>query len=259
MKKEIQFMKSIKRVIAYAKPHRLYFYLAVIFDMTAVGLNMFVPVTLGWAIDKLVGVNNVDFAGLTRMLILIGILAVVSAVFEWFAVYFENTLVNRTSESMREMCFKKINHVPLKFVDNKPHGDILNTMINDIDNITSGFLSSFTSVLSGIVTLISCSAFMLYLNWQLSLVVMILSPLSVILSGYITKKAKKLFKRQVDVNGEISAYTEEMLTNLKIIKAYNNEEENIENFDIINKNLRNCSEKASFFASLAGPSSRFIS
>jgi len=258
MKKEIQFMKSIKRVIAYAKPHRLYFYLAVIFDMTAVGLNMFVPVTLGWAIDKLVGVNNVDFAGLTRMLILIGILAVVSAVFEWFAVYFENTLVNRTSESMREMCFKKINHVPLKFVDNKPHGDILNTMINDIDNITSGFLSSFTSVLSGIVTLISCSAFMLYLNWQLSLVVMILSPLSVILSGYITKKAKKLFKRQVDVNGEISAYTEEMLTNLKIIKAYNNEEENIENFDIINKNLRNCSEKASFFASLAGPSSRFI-
>lgn len=259
MKKQKGYFKNtFKRIIQYAKPHKAYFYLSCVFDLLAIGLNMFLPVLLGWGIDEIVGPGQVDFGGLARVLIYIVVQAISSASFEWFAVYFENVLTNRTSKSIREMCFEKINKVPLKFIDNTAHGDIMNTMINDVDNLTDGLLTSVRTVLSGIVTIISCAVFMLWLNRPLAFVVMLLAPSSFFLSLYINKKAHKLYQKQVNMSGKISAYSEEMLANLKIIQAYNNEDENIEKFEIINKELRDNSEKASFFSSLAGPSSRLI-
>lgn len=256
--KNKQFWPTIKRVIDYAKPHKAFFYLACLFDLLAIGLNTLFPLVQSWGIDKIVGVNNVNFSGLGRILIFMGVMAIVSAAFEWFAVYFENVLVNKTSESMRNMCFNKMHAVPLKYVDNKPHGDIMSTIINDIDNVTSGFLSGFSTILSGIVQLISCAVFMCILNWQLAIVVMVLAPSTLLVSIYITHHAKKLFKISVDKTGEISAYSEEMLSNLKIVKAYNIEEENVAKFEKINQELNKCTEKANFYASLASPGARFI-
>ena len=258
MKTKINFWQTIKRVVAYAKPHRIYFYLACLFDLIAVASNMFMPVVLSWGIDKIVGVGQVDFPALQKILIVIVILTIISSIFEWFAVYFENILSNRTSESIRNLCFNKINNVPLKYIDNTAHGDIMNTMINDVDNVASGFLSGFRTILSGIATIVSCSLFMIYLNWQLAIVVIVLAPISVLLSTYITKRAKKLYHQEVNVTGKISAYTEEMISNLKIVKAYNNEKINVKNFGEINDELRVCSEKAAFFSSIASPGSRFI-
>lgn len=257
-KKNHNFISAIKRVITYAKPHKAFFYLSCLFDLFAVGLNMFLPVLMSWGIDKIVGVGNVDFIGLEKILILIVAQAISSAAFEWFAVYFENVLVNRTSESIRNLCFKKINSVPLKYIDNQAHGDIMNTIINDIDNLTSGFLSGFRTILSGLVTLISCTIFMISLNWQLAVLVIVLAPISLLLSMYIAKKSKIVFQKEVNMMGKISAYTEEMIANLKIVKAYNNEDENVRKFSDINVELRNTSEKASFLSSLAGPSSRLV-
>lgn len=256
--KKYPFWKTIGRIITYAKPHKTYFYWACIFDLLAVGLNAFLPILQGLGIDKIISAGNVDFVGLGKILILIGVQSIVSASFEWFAVFFENVLVNRTSESMRELCFKKINSVPLKYIDNTAHGDIMNTIINDVDNVTDGFLSSFRTILSGLTQLISCTIFMFLLNWQLSTLVIVLAPASLILSTYITNRARKLFKKSVDKRGEISAYTEEMLSNLKIVKAYNRENTNIEKFNVINNELNKCNEKASFFASMASPGARFI-
>ena len=108
---------TIKKVIAYAKPHKLYFFLSIIFAFLAIGLNMFVPVILGWAIDCVIGVGMVNFERLARILLLIGIVAVVSATFEWFEVYFENILTNRTAQSIRNKCFEKINNVPLNLIN----------------------------------------------------------------------------------------------------------------------------------------------
>ncbi|MBQ8430643.1 MAG: ABC transporter ATP-binding protein, partial [Clostridia bacterium] len=152
MKTKINFWQTIKRVVGYAKPHRVYFYLACLFDLIAVASNMFMPVVLSWGIDKIVGVGQVDFPALQKILIVIVILTIISSIFEWFAVYFENILSNRTSESIRNLCFNKINNVPLKYIDNTAHGDIMNTMINDVDNVASGFLSGFRTILSGIAT-----------------------------------------------------------------------------------------------------------
>lgn len=260
--KQHQSLKSIfptiKKVIKYVKPHKLYFYLSIIFAFLAIGLNMFLPVLLGWAIDCVVGVGAVNFAKLGRILILIGIQAVTSAIFEWFEVYFENILTNRTAQSMRNMCFTKINSVPLKYIDNKPHGDIMNTIINDIENVTDGFLSGFKSLLSGMVTIISVIIFMMSINIPMALIVIVLAPTSLLISLYITKKSKKMYHEQVNKMGEISAYSEEMLGNIKVIKAFNNEKENVTNFQKINKELYTSAEKASFYASLAGPCTRFI-
>ncbi len=252
------FMQTIKKVVAYARPHKAYFYLSIIFAISAIGLNMFVPVTLGWAIDCVVGAGAVNFAKLTKLLILIGVIAVVSATLEWFEVFFENILTNRTAQSMRNKCFDKIKSVPLKYVDNVPHGDIMNTIINDIENVTDGFLSSFKSIVSGIVTVLSVIIFMVTINLAMALVVIVLAPLSLLVSVYITKKSKKMYKKQVDKLGEISGYSEEMLGNIKVIKAFNNEQTNIENFCKINKDLAVSSEKAAFYSSLAGPCTRFI-
>lgn len=260
MKKEKHnsFWKTIGRVISYAKPHKSFFYLACIFDLLAVGLNTLQPLIQAEGIDKIIGAGQVDFAGLGRILIIIGVIAIVSAGFEWFAVFFEEVLVNRTSEDMRNLCFDKTHSVPLKYIDNTAHGDIMNTIINDIDNVTSGFLSGFKTILSGIVQLVTCLAFMLYLNVPLAIAVVALAPITLLISIFITKKAKKLFKQEVNKTGEISAYAEEMLSNLKVVKAYNIEDKNVEKFEVISKELRDCSEKAGFYSSLATPSARFI-
>ena len=134
----------------------------------------------------------------------------------------------------------------------------MSTIINDIENVTDGFLSGFKSILSGIVTIVSVIIFMVTINIPMALVVIILAPLSLLISMYITKKSKKLYKEQVNKVGEISAYSEEMLGNIKVIKAFNNEKENVTNFQNINKQLYASAEKASFYASLAGPCTRFI-
>lgn len=251
-------MPTIKKVIAYAKPHKLYFFLSLIFAFLAIGLNMFLPVVLGWAIDCVIGVDAVNFAKLSKILIIIGIQAVSSATFEWFEVYFENILTNRTAQSIRNKCFEKINQVPIKYIDNKPHGDIMSTIINDIENITDGFLSGFKSLLSGVVTILSVIVFMIIINIPMALIVIILAPASLLISLYITKKSKKLYNLRVNKLGEISAYSEEMLGNIKVVKAFNNEQTTIDNFEIINKELYKSAEKASFYASLAGPCARFI-
>lgn len=252
------FWSTIRKVITYAKPHKLYFFLSLFCAFVAIGLNMFVPVILGWAIDCAIGVQAVNFARLARILLWIGVIAVISATFEWFEVYFENILTNRTAQTMRNKCFEKINTVPLRYIDNHPHGDIMSTIINDIDNVTDGFLSGFKSLLSGIVTIISVIIFMVSINIPMALIVIILAPLSLLISVYITKKSKKLYKEQVNKIGSLSAYSEEMISGIKIVKAFNNEQQNIDNFQTINKDLFKSAEKASFYSSMAGPCTRFI-
>ncbi|MBO5910189.1 MAG: ABC transporter ATP-binding protein, partial [Clostridia bacterium] len=201
-------LPTIKQVITYAKPHKLYFFLSIISAFIAIGLNMFLPVMLGWAIDCVIGVGAVNFNRLGRILIFIGILAVVSAMFEWFEVYFQNILTNRTAQSIRNKCFEKINNMPLKYIDNKPHGDIMNTIINDVENVTDGFLSGVKSLLSGVVTITTVIIFMILINIPMALIVIILAPLSLLISVYITNKSKKLYNERVNKLGEISAYSE---------------------------------------------------
>ena len=208
---------------------------SVIFDLLAIVFNMLVPVFTGLAIDVLIGVNNVDFMALSWYLIIIGVLTVASALFSWLGSYFMNVLTYKTSQSIRNSLYNKLNNVPIKYIDNNSHGDIMNTMVSDVENIADGFLEGFKSIVCGIFQVAVVMVLMLVLNWSLALIVIVIAPVSLLVAFKITNKSKKMYQMRVDTQGVVSGYTEEMITNMKIVKAFNNEEVVVENFDEINK------------------------
>ena len=226
--------------------------------MFAIVCNMLIPLFSGYALDTMLEMNNVNFAELSKYLIIIAILAVGSSFFDWFGSFYANILTFKTGQSLRDAIYNKLNNVPVKFIDNKPHGDLMNTMVADVENLTDGLLNGFKSIVNGIFQILIVIVFMFLLNWILALIVIFVSPFSLILAITITKRSKKLYKKRVELQGDISGYTEEMIANMKVLKAYNSESKSNENFDILNKNLYKASEKSVYYASLANPTSRLV-
>ncbi len=258
MKKDKGYRKLLSQLITYVKPHKSSFAWSVIFDLLAIGLNMAIPIFSGLSIDTLIGVGQVNFALLVRFLIIIGTITISTALFSWLGSYFMNILTYKTSQSIRNSLYHKLNSVPIKYIDNNSHGDIMNTMVSDVENITDGFLEGFKSIVCGIFQLVTVMIMMLCLNWSLAIVVIIIAPLSLVVAYQITKRSKKMYKLRVDIQGKASGYSEEMITNMKIIKAFNSEESVTSDFDKINQELYVASEKSMFYASIAHPTSRLI-
>lgn len=257
MKKQ-GFKELLSNILTYVKPHKQVFFLSIIFDLVAIVFNMLIPLFSGYAIDCLIGVGSVEFLSLYRYLIVIGILTVGSTIFEWLGTYCMNILTYRTGESIRNSIYKKLNNVPIKFIDNNSHGDIMNTMIADVENLTDGFLTGFKTIVAGIFQILIVLIIMLVLNWVMALIVVAVAPFSLIFAIKITKKSRKLYQERVESQGNLSGYAEEMILNMKIVKAFNNEESTVKQFETKNKELGVYSEKSSFYASLANPASRLI-
>ena len=259
MKKNKKGFKQLLSILMpYVRPHKSVFFLSILFSLIAIVLNMLIPMFSGFALDTMIGINNVNFKLLYEYLVLIGILTVASSLVDWLGTYNMNVLTYRTGQSMRSAIYDKLINVPIRYIDNTAHGDIMNTMIADVENVTDGLLSGFKSVVSGIFQILIVMVIMFALNWSLALIVVIVAPLSLILAIVITKKSKKLYKTRVEKQGDISGFAEEMITNMKIIKAYNNEEKSNADFNIINKDLYVASEKSMYYASLANPTSRIV-
>lgn len=258
MKKNRGYKKLLSQLVTYVKPHKSAFIWSVIFDLLAIGLNMTIPIFNGLSIDLLIGVSQVKFHLLYEYLSIIVLLTIASSLFDWLGSYFMNVLTYKTSKSIRNSLYHKLNTVPIKYIDNNSHGDIMNTMVSDVENITDGFLGGFKSIVCGIFQVVTVMIMMLVLNWSLALIVIVVAPMSLILAFKITKKSKKMYKMRVNTQGQASGYSEEMITNMKIIKAFNNEEVTTEEFDKINQELYKASEKSMFYASLAHPTSRLV-
>lgn len=258
MKKTKGYSKLLSQLLTYVKPHKTAFWLSVVFDLIAIALNMTVPIFSGLSIDCLIGVGSVNFHLLYEYLIVIGVLTVASALFSWLGSYYMNVLTYKTSQSIRNSIYDKLNHVPIKYIDNTSHGDIMNTMVSDVENITDGFIEGFKSIVCGIFQVVIVMILMLLLNWGLALIVIVVAPMSLVLAFTITKRSKKMYKMRVDTQGVASGYSEEMITNMKIVKAFNNEEDVNEKFKNINQELYKASEKSTFYASMANPTSRVI-
>ena len=250
--------KLISNLLTYVKPHKGVFFLSIIFDLLSIVSNMLIPLFTGFAIDCLVGINAVQFILLFRYLIIIAILTISSSIFEWLAMYTTNILTYRTGESMRNGIYSKLNSVPIRFIDNNSHGDLMNTMIADVENVTDGFLTGFKTIVAGVFQLLIVLVLMLILNWQMALIVVVLAPLSLVLAIKITKKSKQLYYEKVEKQGELSGYAEEMILNMKIIKAFNNEPKTVDDFGGVNKQLGLYSEKSVYYAALAHPASRLV-
>ncbi len=258
MKKDKGYKKLLTQLITYVKPHKSSFAWSVVFDLLAIGLNMTIPIFSGLTIDCLIGEGLVQFKLMYEYLCVIALLTIASSLFSWLGSYFMNILTYKTSQSIRNSLYSKLNSVPIKYIDNNSHGDIMNTMVSDVENITDGFLEGFKSIVCGIFQVATVMIMMLALNWSLAFIVIVLAPLSLIVAFWITKKSKKMYQLRVDTQGQASGYSEEMITNMKIIKAFNNEEATTEEFDKINQKLYKASEKSMFYASMAHPTSRLI-
>ena len=246
-----------KKLLVFGKPFTKYLVIAIISIFIETFFELLVPVFLGRAIDCIV-YGNVDFKS---MFINLGFVAgsmVINALFTWLSEYMTNVYCFKSGEMMRKSIFEKFNKVPLRFIDSNAHGDLLSRMINDVDLMTDGFIEGLSTITNGVVTIISTLVFMFVLNVPLAVVVLVLTPLSLVVATFIAKRAFKLFAEQARTEGELNGFLEEYISGDNIITAFNYEEEAREDFEKINQKYYRVSQKAEFFSSMANPATRFI-
>lgn len=250
--------KTIKRLIAYCKPYR--FTLISIFVLSAVSvlLTLITPVLFGQAIDLLIGKNNVNFEELFMKSLLIVIIIILTVFVQWILGQLTNKVTYNITNILRDSLFEKIHVLPLKYIDSHLHGDIINRVINDIDLIGTGLLQSFTSLFTGIATIIGTILIMCLINLSIAVVVIVLTPLSLLVASLIVKRTHIYFKEQLDIRSEMNAYIEEMIGNQKLIKAFNYEEENEDKFIEINQRMHASGVKSQFYGALINPTTRIV-
>ena len=250
--------KTIKRLLTYCQPYRLILLGILVLSFFSVCLSLITPVLLGWAIDLLIGINQVDFDALLKQLMIIVIVIVAGALVQWVLGQLTNKITYSITNDLRDRVFEKIHLLPLKYIDSHPHGDIMGRVINDIDLIGTGLLQSFTSLFTGIATIIGTIIIMCLINISIASVVIILTPLSLLVASLIVKRTHIYFKEQLELRGEMNGYIEEMIGNQRIIKAFNYEKTNEERFKEINQRMHISGVKSQFYGALINPTTRFV-
>ncbi len=254
-------MKSsqiLKRVVGRISAYKFSFIFSLIFSAVTVAGTLYIPVLAGEGIDCIVGKGRVDFDRLTVVLIRILIALAVSGVCQYFANLLNNRLSFLTVRDMRNEAFENLQNVPISYIDSKETGDLVSRMIADADQLADGLLMGFQSLFTGILTIFGTLFFMFSINVWIGLLVFVLTPLSLFVSRFISRKTFNFFAKQSEQRGEETAFAEEILSNLKTVKAYHREAENQRIFDEINDKLGSDSLKATFYSSLTNPATRFI-
>ena len=250
--------KTIKRLLTYCQPYRLILLGILVLSFLSVCLSLITPVLLGWAIDLLIGINQVDFDALLKQLMIIVLVIVAGALVQWILGQLTNKITYSITNDLRDRVFEKIHLLPLKYIDSHPHGDIMGRVINDIDLIGTGLLQSFTSLFTCIATIIGTIIIMCLINISIAAVVIILTPLSLLVASLIVKRTHIYFKEQLELRGEMNGYIEEMIGNQRIIKAFNYEKTNEERFKEINQRMHISGVKSQFYGALINPTTRFV-
>ncbi len=249
---------ALKRVFSYAKPYIAYFVLTVVFALLSVSLSMAVPIFIGEAVDCCIGKDNVDLYRLKNTALTLALVVIMSGLFQWLMSLCTNKLSYYTVRDIRSDVFKKLERVPVRYIDRNKKGDLTSRVINDIEIISDGLLQGFTQFFSGIITIIGTLIFMMTINVKIAVVVVILTPLSFIAASKITKATHDSYTRQSELRGELVGLAEEMTGNQKIIKAYVYDERAEKRFDEINKKYGDVGAKATFFSSMTNPVTRFV-
>lgn len=251
-------MKTIKRLLQYIKPFKKNLIAAVISAFIGILFSLLVPVFIGYGVDAMVGVDNVDFKKLVQICIALAAIILISALFQWIMTYHSNKLSYYTVEQMRNDVTEKLTRVPLSFIDSTPHGDLINTVVTDIDIVGTGLLQGFTQVFSGIVTILGTLVFMFTINPIIALVVVVLTPLSFFVASFIAKHSHDKYREQAKLRGKMTGYASEMIECETLVKAYSMEESVEENFDKMNRDLQKVGVIAHFYSALSNPCTRFV-
>ncbi len=250
--------KIIKRLLTYCKPYQLIIIVIFVLSFFSVCLTLLTPVLFGRAIDLLIGINQVDFNALiVQLMIIVGVI-VVCVLVQWLLGQFTNKITYSIANDLRDKVFEKLHLLPLKYIDSHPHGDIIGRVINDIDLIGNGLLQSFTSLFTGVVTIIGTIIIMCLINLSIAIVVIVLTPLSLLVASIIVKRTHVYFKEQLELRGEMNGYIEEMIGNQRLIKAFNYEETNEKRFQEINQRMHVSGVKSQFYGALINPTTRIV-
>lgn len=248
----------IKKLFKYLNKNIISLSITLVLAVASVVLTIYVPILFGNAIDLIIDKCNVDFNGLKDILLKIFIIILVIGILQWIMMTINNYVAYRINKRIRYESFVKIQKLPLKYLDAHSHGELVSIIINDTDQFTEGLLLGLTQAFSSIVTIIGTICFMIYINWIIALVVVVVTPLSLFVAKFIATKTYTMFKAQSEIRAIQTGFIDEMISNLKVVEAYNHEEENIIKFNEINNKLEKCSLKATFFSSLTNPCTRFV-
>lgn len=250
--------KTIKRLMAYCQPYRLILVGILVLSFISVCLTLLTPILLGWAIDLLVGKGKVDFNALASQLLFIALIIVIESLVQWLSGQLTNKITYSITNDLRDRVFEKIHLLPLKYIDGHLHGDIIGRVINDIDLIGNGLLQSFTSLFTGVATIVGTIAIMCTINITIAVVVIVLTPLSLLVASLIVRRTSIYFREQLDIRGDMNGYIEEMIGNQRLIKAFNYEAINEQRFDDINQRMHVSGVKSQFYGALINPTTRIV-
>lgn len=257
MKKKFQ-KSTVKKVLSYIKKYRFLLVLSLLLALATVAATLYIPIIIGDAIDLIIGENNVDFDGIFSLLLRAVIIAVATALLQWIMNNINNVITYNVVRDVRNDAFSKIEKLPLGYIDSHSYGETVSRVIADTDQFADGLLMGFTQFFTGVMTILGTLVFMLTINPKITLVVVVLTPLSLIVASFIAKNTYNMFHIQSKTRAEQTAVVDETISNLKVVKAFSHEEKSIADFDEVNERLKKCSVKAIFFSSLVNPSTRFI-
>ena len=249
---------TLTRVLHKIRPYSLFVVCSLIVAAVSVAAQLYIPILCGDAIDLMLGKGNVDFAGVGRIIVEVLVVAVVAAFAQWLLSVCNNRITFSVSRDLRNEALRKIQTLPLSYLDSHPSGDIVSRMVADVDTFADGLLMGFTQLFSGVLTILGTLLFMLSENVVITLVVVCITPLSLLVASFLAKRSYKYFQGQSSVRGEQTALVNEMIEGQKVVQAFGHEAESLAAFDEVNGQLQDVSLKAIFFSSLTNPATRFV-
>ena len=249
---------TMTRVLQKIKPYGFFVVCSLIVAAVSVAAQLYIPILCGNAIDMMLGKGAVDFAGVLRIIYEIIVVAVVAAFAQWLLSVCNNRITFAVSRDLRNAAMRKIQTLPLSYLDSHPSGDIVSRMVADVDTFADGLLMGFTQLFSGVLTILGTLLFMLQQNVPITLVVVCITPLSLVVASFLAKRSYKYFQSQSTVRGEQTALVNEMIEGQKVVQAFGHEAQSLVAFDEVNGRLQNVSLKAIFFSSMTNPATRFV-
>lgn len=247
-----------RKIFKLLKPYLHFVILSLVFSAISVVLTLYAPILVGDGIDYILGPENVTFEKIGKILVQLAAITVITSLAQWLMNLCNNTITYRVVKDVREDAFAHLQKLPLKYVDSHASGEIISRIITDVEQFSDGLLLGFTQLFSGVTTVLVTLGFMLSINIKISLIVILLTPVSFLIAGFIAKNTYSMFKKQSETRADLTALVDEMIGNQKVVKAFGYEEKALERFAKINRDLKECSTRAIFFSSLTNPSTRFV-
>lgn len=249
---------TLRKVLRYIKKYWVYLVLSIVMAALTVTLTLYLPILTGRVIDLIVSKGGVDFDGVFAILRQMAVVIGITAAAQWVMNICNNKMTYRIVQDIRDEAFKRIEILPLKYIDEHSYGEVVSRVIADVDQFADGLLMGFTQFFTGVITILGTLGFMLSVNVGITGVVVLITPLSFLVAAFIARKTFVMFRAQSETRGEQTALIEEMIGNQKVVQAFSHEDEALEEFDEINGRLEKCSLKAIFYSSITNPSTRFV-